>query len=142
MNSNPHPDVPLSPASRRRIDTLNNRVYAPDGSYHGPPLGAWHSINADDLHHASRSNLPHHLQCPRNVAGMWFLRTSFFQVNGQGRGVCGVISLCSLSCYTISFPPIDTHFLQSKRQTDTGNILHYNSRDFLRYDKASLKSLR
>lgn len=103
---------------------------------HGTPL------TRTTCTHASRSNLPHHPQCPRNVAGMWFLRTSFFQVNGQGRGVCGVISLRSLSCYTISFPPIDTHFLQSKRQTDTGNIFHYNSRDFLRYDKASLKSLR
>ena len=54
MNSNPDPNVYqpglLSPASRRRIDTLNKRVYAPDGTYHGPPLGAWHSLNADGLH--------------------------------------------------------------------------------------------
>jgi len=40
----------LSAASRRRIDILNKRVYAPDGTYHGPPLGASHSINVDGLH--------------------------------------------------------------------------------------------
>ena len=53
-NSNPDPNVYqpglLSPASRRRIDTLNKRVYALDGTYHGLPLGAWHSLNADGLH--------------------------------------------------------------------------------------------
>lgn len=30
--------------------TLNKLVYAPDGTYHGPPLGAWHSLSADGLH--------------------------------------------------------------------------------------------
>ena len=40
----------LSPASRRRIDILNKRVYAPDGTYHGPPLGANHSTNVDGVH--------------------------------------------------------------------------------------------
>ena len=40
----------LSDAARRRIDILNKRVYAPDGTYHGPPLGASHSINVDGLH--------------------------------------------------------------------------------------------
>ena len=40
----------LSPASQRRIDILNKRVYAPDGAYHGPPLGANHSINIDGVY--------------------------------------------------------------------------------------------
>ena len=53
-NANTDPNVYqeqlLSPASRCRIDILNKRVYTPDGSYHGPPLGASHSINTDGLY--------------------------------------------------------------------------------------------
>lgn len=40
----------LSPATRRRIDALNKRVYPPDGAAPGPPLGASHSINADGVY--------------------------------------------------------------------------------------------
>ena len=53
-NANTDPNVYqdglLSPASCHRIDILNKQVYAPDGSYHGPPLGMSHSINTDGLH--------------------------------------------------------------------------------------------
>ena len=53
-NANTDPNVYqdglLSPASRRRIDILNKRVYAPDGTYHGPPLGANHSTNVDGVY--------------------------------------------------------------------------------------------
>jgi len=40
----------LSPASRRRIDALNKRVYPPDGAAPGPPLGALHSINVNGMY--------------------------------------------------------------------------------------------
>ena len=53
-NGNPNPDVHqvqlLSPASHCWIDILNKWVYTPDGTYHGPPLGASYSHNADGLH--------------------------------------------------------------------------------------------
>ena len=61
-NANTDPNIYqdglLSPASCRRINILNKRVYAPDGSYHGPPLGASHSINADGLHPCVTFNGP------------------------------------------------------------------------------------
>jgi hypothetical protein len=87
-NSSSEPNVYqpglLSPASRRRIDILNKRVYAPDGTYNGPPLGVSPSTLMACTH-AQRSRPRRHLQRPRNVVGMWFLKSSFFRVNGQGR---------------------------------------------------------
>ena len=68
-NANTDPNVYqdglLSPASRRQIDILNKRVYAPDGSYHGPPLGTSHSINTDGLHPCITFNGPPPTTAPK-----------------------------------------------------------------------------
>ena len=108
-NTNTDPNVYqdglLSPASRHQINILNKRVYAPDGSYHSPPLGVSHSINTDGLHPCITFKGPPPTTAPKKCT--WDVVSKADIVSGkQARKERMRISLNSISCGSLKCPQL------------------------------------
>ena len=90
-NRNPNPDIhqiqPLSAAACHWINILNKRVYAPDGTYHSPPLGTSHSLNIDGLHPCVTFNGPPPAAVPKKQLGHCFQGRHCFRQIGK-KGAC------------------------------------------------------